>query len=132
MKEKIRNEVMKIFNQEANVDDVVDNIMQLIVIQITGTPKKLKEIYIGDIAIFSNSDEEGKKIIEFFVKNGAQNIWQHKGNHRKYYNTAWTEHIKDHTIYTLNGEESIEKFKMTVLTLKELSEYLVVKKRINK
>lgn len=28
-KEKIRKEVMKVFNQEANVDDVVDNILRL-------------------------------------------------------------------------------------------------------
>ena len=29
MKEEIRKEVMKVFNQEANVDDVVDNILRL-------------------------------------------------------------------------------------------------------
>lgn len=29
MKEKIRKEVMKVFNQEADVDDVVDNILRL-------------------------------------------------------------------------------------------------------
>ena len=29
MKEEIRKEVMKVFNQEANVDDVVENILRL-------------------------------------------------------------------------------------------------------
>jgi hypothetical protein len=84
------------------------------------------KLEIDKIAIFSNNDEEGSEIIDFFIKNGAKNVWQHTGKYRRFYHVEYLPHIKGCAIYNFTDSNSVEKYGYKRYTLSELAGYEIL------
>lgn len=73
---------------------------------------------INEIAIFANNDEEGKRIIEWFVNNGCENRWGQKGNYRHWYYVGSSSISKFPVIYSTDDKNYAKKY--NIIELDEL------------